>query len=232
MCVLHTLPACPYALSPSRTVLASSIVPPNPLRPPLMYRLGFGAIFSGAGYVISTGDVYNGTGIATGKLTLFSSIDFRVSSHNMPTSDSYIAATGIPLLWLNSHLSMVPDISLSQSPQVSQTSTERVITCVVRSSFGVVNIIWSRVLLTSRERLIAPYLSRHLFSSRTCHVYTLSTRTNVCRSQITSDRPSHEKHNVLRSNANKVLKKKKTGSYCSGRLSELTISPLMKLGRV
>lgn len=31
-----------------------------------MQRLGFGAIFAGAGYVVSTGDVYNGTGISTG----------------------------------------------------------------------------------------------------------------------------------------------------------------------
>lgn len=47
-------------------VLASSVIPPSPLRPPLMQRLGFGAIFAGAGYVVSTGDVYNGTGISTG----------------------------------------------------------------------------------------------------------------------------------------------------------------------
>lgn len=34
--------------------------------PPLIYRLGFGAIFSGAGYVLSCGDAYNGSGITTG----------------------------------------------------------------------------------------------------------------------------------------------------------------------
>ncbi|KAK7685410.1 hypothetical protein QCA50_011273 [Cerrena zonata] len=61
----------PYSQSPvpmwivSGIFLASSVVPPNPLRPPLMQRLGFGAIFAGAGYVTSTGDIYNGTGIST-----------------------------------------------------------------------------------------------------------------------------------------------------------------------
>ena len=48
------------------SVIASSVVPPSPLRPPLMQRLGFGVIFAGAGYVTSTGDIYNGTGISTG----------------------------------------------------------------------------------------------------------------------------------------------------------------------
>lgn len=58
------------ARSPSaehRPVLASSLIPPNPRLPPLMHRVGFGAIFAGAGYVVSCGDTRNGSGITTGK---------------------------------------------------------------------------------------------------------------------------------------------------------------------
>ncbi|OSX59610.1 hypothetical protein POSPLADRAFT_1151133, partial [Postia placenta MAD-698-R-SB12] len=42
-----------------------SLIPPNPRLPPLMHRVGFGAIFAGAGYVVSCGDTRNGSGITT-----------------------------------------------------------------------------------------------------------------------------------------------------------------------
>ncbi|CAL1699869.1 unnamed protein product [Somion occarium] len=76
--------------------LASSIVPPNPLRPPLMYRLGFGAIFSGAGYVISTGDVYNGTGIATAWSLTYLFLNLR-KSLKPPLSGLSLALSGAAL---------------------------------------------------------------------------------------------------------------------------------------
>ncbi|KAI0074782.1 hypothetical protein K474DRAFT_1665065 [Panus rudis PR-1116 ss-1] len=61
----------PYSQSPipiwslSGLFFATSVFPPNPSRPPIMIRLGFGAIFAGAGYVLSTGDARNGSGIST-----------------------------------------------------------------------------------------------------------------------------------------------------------------------
>jgi Altered inheritance of mitochondria protein 19 len=49
--------------------------PPTSLRgqtftPPFVLRMGFGAIFAGAGYVLASGDSRNGSGIATGNSTL------------------------------------------------------------------------------------------------------------------------------------------------------------------
>jgi len=61
-------------LSSLRQVFASAIFPPRlhaqTFTPPFVLRVGFGAIFSGAGYVLSTGDSKNGSGIATGIYTL------------------------------------------------------------------------------------------------------------------------------------------------------------------
>ncbi|KAL5507695.1 hypothetical protein ACEPAH_5313 [Sanghuangporus vaninii] len=47
--------------------LASSVLPPKyfPKLPPFPQRLGFSIIMYGAGYVISTGDSLNGSGIST-----------------------------------------------------------------------------------------------------------------------------------------------------------------------
>lgn len=42
----------------------------NPATPPFALRFTFGLIFAGAGYVLSTGDVENGCGIATCKSLL------------------------------------------------------------------------------------------------------------------------------------------------------------------
>jgi hypothetical protein len=44
--------------------------------PPFVLRMGFGAIFAGAGYVLASGDSRNGSGIATGNPT---------SKHTAPT---------------------------------------------------------------------------------------------------------------------------------------------------
>jgi hypothetical protein len=57
-----------------RQVFASAIFPPRlhaqTFTPPFVLRVGFGAVFAGAGYVLSTGDSENGSGIATGIYTL------------------------------------------------------------------------------------------------------------------------------------------------------------------
>jgi len=61
----------PYSQSPTPVwslaglFLTSSLIPPKSTMPPLMHRIGFGAIFAGAGYVLSCGDVTNGSGITT-----------------------------------------------------------------------------------------------------------------------------------------------------------------------
>ena len=47
----------PYTVFPRHTYIA-----------PFLHRVGFTAVFGGAGYAISTGDVRNGSGIATGTL--------------------------------------------------------------------------------------------------------------------------------------------------------------------
>jgi len=53
----------------STLFFASAISPPRlhaqTFTPPFVLRVGFGAIFAGAGYVLSTGDSKNGSGIAT-----------------------------------------------------------------------------------------------------------------------------------------------------------------------
>jgi hypothetical protein len=47
----------PYTVFPRHTYIA-----------PFLHRVGFTAVFGGAGYAISAGDVRNGSGIATGTL--------------------------------------------------------------------------------------------------------------------------------------------------------------------
>ena len=60
----------PPSLWFKKKVLASSAIPPNAFKnlPPFPQRAGFSLIMFGAGYVTSTGDVSNGSGISTGKL--------------------------------------------------------------------------------------------------------------------------------------------------------------------
>jgi len=53
----------------STLFFASALFPPRlharTFTPPFVLRIGFGAIFAGAGYVLSTGDSRNGSGIAS-----------------------------------------------------------------------------------------------------------------------------------------------------------------------
>jgi hypothetical protein len=42
------------------------VFPHNTFIAPFLHRVGFAAVLGGAGYAISTGDVRNGSGIATG----------------------------------------------------------------------------------------------------------------------------------------------------------------------
>jgi len=56
-------------LSLSLQVFGSAIFPPRlhvqTYTPPFVLRIGFGAIFAGAGYVLASGDSRNGSGITT-----------------------------------------------------------------------------------------------------------------------------------------------------------------------
>ncbi|KAH9994132.1 hypothetical protein BJV74DRAFT_884256 [Russula compacta] len=69
----HTLPTLFSRRIPcfglSALFLASSLFPPSlhaqTFTPPFVLRMGFGAIFAGAGYVLASGDSRNGSGIAT-----------------------------------------------------------------------------------------------------------------------------------------------------------------------
>ena len=44
--------------------------------PPFLHRIGFSFVFGGAGYAIHTGDVRNGSGIATGMFISIHGLDF------------------------------------------------------------------------------------------------------------------------------------------------------------
>jgi len=63
--VLHPLRLFNLSLQ----VFASALFPPDlrarKFTPPFVLRVGFGAIFAGAGYVLASGDSRNGSGIAT-----------------------------------------------------------------------------------------------------------------------------------------------------------------------
>jgi hypothetical protein len=52
-------------------VFTSIFVPPNvaarTFTPPFVFRLGFGAVFAGGGYMIAAGDKRNGSGVMAGE---------------------------------------------------------------------------------------------------------------------------------------------------------------------
>jgi hypothetical protein len=78
MCVLIKLNTHPmimdlptYQLGEIRPVASSTVIPPSLFGvsaniPSYLHRAGFGAIYGGAAYVLSTGDIRNGSGITTG----------------------------------------------------------------------------------------------------------------------------------------------------------------------
>ncbi|KDQ15515.1 hypothetical protein BOTBODRAFT_31830 [Botryobasidium botryosum FD-172 SS1] len=65
----------------SSLLLATTPLSParHPLLPPFYQRFGFGLIFAGAGYVLSTGDVENGSGIATAWSLTYTFLHLRSS---------------------------------------------------------------------------------------------------------------------------------------------------------
>ncbi|OCH89980.1 hypothetical protein OBBRIDRAFT_630723 [Obba rivulosa] len=91
----------PWSQSPVPTwalsglFFATSVIPPRPGLPPIVHRLGFGAIFAGAGYVLSTGDTRNGSGIATAWSLMYLFLNSRKSLQppRHPISLALTAAT-------------------------------------------------------------------------------------------------------------------------------------------
>ncbi|KAI0782548.1 hypothetical protein C8Q75DRAFT_811640 [Abortiporus biennis] len=73
--------------------LGSAFLPSNARRPPLMYRFGFGAVFAGAGYVLSTGDARNGSGISTAWSLMYLFLNLR-SSLRRPVLFSSVLLSG------------------------------------------------------------------------------------------------------------------------------------------
>ncbi|KAL6307130.1 hypothetical protein BKA93DRAFT_823597 [Sparassis latifolia] len=88
----------------SALFLASSFVPPRPFFPPIMHRIGFGAIFAGAGYVLSTGDTRNGSGITTGASPI-------TASASLLTPASISAAWSLTYLFFNMRKSLTSNRS-------------------------------------------------------------------------------------------------------------------------
>ncbi|KZT06553.1 uncharacterized protein LAESUDRAFT_714280 [Laetiporus sulphureus 93-53] len=75
----------PYSQSPkpvwglASLFFTSLLVPPRPEIPPLLLRACFGAIFTGAGHVLSCGDARNGSGITTAWSLTYLLINLRKS---------------------------------------------------------------------------------------------------------------------------------------------------------
>ncbi|TCD68618.1 hypothetical protein EIP91_010273 [Steccherinum ochraceum] len=88
----------PYSQSPwpiwsvSALFLASSIFPASPATPPIMMRLGFSAIYGGAGYVLHAGDAHNGSGISTAWSLTYLLLNAR-KSFRRPFSAGPVALT-------------------------------------------------------------------------------------------------------------------------------------------
>ncbi|KAF9784651.1 hypothetical protein BJ322DRAFT_858482 [Thelephora terrestris] len=61
--------------------LASAFIPPGPYKglPPFVHRFGFASIFAGAGYVLSTGDSRNGSGVSTAWSLIYLFLNARKS---------------------------------------------------------------------------------------------------------------------------------------------------------
>ncbi|KAF9649569.1 hypothetical protein BDM02DRAFT_3113608 [Thelephora ganbajun] len=61
--------------------LASAFIPPSPHKglPLFVHRFGFAGIFAGAGYVLSTGDSRNGSGISTAWSLIYLFLNARKS---------------------------------------------------------------------------------------------------------------------------------------------------------
>ncbi|VDB91522.1 unnamed protein product [Peniophora sp. CBMAI 1063] len=67
---LQTLSRSPLpAFGLSALFIASAFAPPKfkakTFTPPFVFRLGFGAIFAGGGYMLAAGDAHNGSGVMT-----------------------------------------------------------------------------------------------------------------------------------------------------------------------
>ncbi len=98
-----------------------------------MYRFGFGAIFAGAGYVLSTGDVYNGSGITTGPFEYY---------HTDILLTNWILS---PYIY-----SLVPDISIPPAAKVGQAATKPHLADAFWCCPRIVGIVWVRIFCAPR----------------------------------------------------------------------------------
>ncbi|EPT00883.1 hypothetical protein FOMPIDRAFT_1121729 [Fomitopsis schrenkii] len=74
---------------------ASALTPRRISAPSLMSRVGFGAIFTGAGYILSCGDAYNGSGITTAWSLAYMLFHLRnaITTQRSPVTLGLAAAT-------------------------------------------------------------------------------------------------------------------------------------------
>ncbi|KAF8308510.1 hypothetical protein DL93DRAFT_1881268 [Clavulina sp. PMI_390] len=116
---LASKPYPAYALS--ALLLGSSFVPPAraALLPPFYQRFGFGLIFSGAGYVLGTGDVRNGSGIATSWSLMYLFLNLRSSFRATPARSPLsmllsVGALSTASLYGSEYFWVLPDQEVSE----------------------------------------------------------------------------------------------------------------------
>ncbi|KAF8324555.1 uncharacterized protein EI90DRAFT_3075054 [Cantharellus anzutake] len=83
--VLHGLASTPWpAIGLSGLLIGTSLLSPkHPSLPPFVQRFSFGFVFAGAGYIVNTGDVRNGSGVATAWSLTYLLLN-RMRSHFYP----------------------------------------------------------------------------------------------------------------------------------------------------
>ena len=137
-CSLYVSSSCSsYPLSLSRQVFASGVLPPRlhaqTFTPPFVLRIGFGAIFAGAGYVLSTGDSRNGSGIVTGNCTSnYLTSSFRTLTLNSSLVTQLLCSRAV----------------LTRAPTVSSSPAQQAFSCSFRCYSCDGHVVWNRAFLS------------------------------------------------------------------------------------
>ena len=134
-CSLYVSSSCSFCqISSSLQVFASGVFPPRlhaqTFTPPFVLRIGFGAIFAGAGYVLSTGDSRNGSGIVTGNCTSTSSFRTLTLNSSLVTKLFYSRAV------------------LIRAPTVSSSPAQQAFSCSFRCYSCDGHVVWNGALLS------------------------------------------------------------------------------------